>query len=72
MKAPKKYFDPEATQDVYCFGLLMWELFHEKVPFDGNTTTAIKLVLDNSRPMIQEDDSNEDPHCTEPIANLIR
>lgn len=41
MKAPKKYFDPEATMDVYSFGVMMWELFHEQVPFDGNTTAAI-------------------------------
>ena len=72
MRAPKKYFDPEPTMDVYSFGVLMWELFHEQVPFDGNTTAATKLVLDNTRPMILEDEGNEEPHCTEPIANLIR
>jgi serine/threonine protein kinase len=70
MKAPKKYFDPESTMDVYSFGVMMWELFHEQVPFDGNTTAATKLVLDNTRPMIIEE--GEETPCTEPMANLIR
>ena len=29
LKAPKKILDPLAVMDVYSFGVLAWELFHE-------------------------------------------
>ena len=39
--------------DVYSFGFLMWELWHEFVPFDNDLPMAIKYVLEeDSRPMI--------------------
>ena len=39
--------------DVYSFGMFMWELFHEYVPFDNDLKMAIEYVLDSdSRPMI--------------------
>jgi hypothetical protein len=60
----------------------MWELYHGIVPFDGNLTAAIQLVVsDNLRPKIREvqsDDENRSQHtnlmeyCTAPIADLIR
>lgn len=40
LKAPKKLLEPLAPMDVYSFGLIMWELFHEQVPFDGDIAAA--------------------------------
>jgi hypothetical protein len=46
--------------DVYCFGMLMWEIFHEILPFDRKLKECIKLVKnDNCRPKIMyNDDEN--------------
>ena len=45
---------------MYSFGFLMWEVLHEKVPFDGNVKTAIEYVVDeDARPMILTLDENE-------------
>jgi hypothetical protein len=49
--------------DVYSFGILMWEIFFETIPFDGNITECIKYVtVDNGRPRIrvQRDADDED------------
>ena len=29
LKAPKKIIEPLAAMDIYSFGVLAWELFHE-------------------------------------------
>ena len=36
LKQQKKRLDPTPQMDVYSFGMLMWELLYEKVPFDGD------------------------------------
>lgn len=50
--------------DVYSFGMLMWELLFEKVPFEGDVSMAVEFVVDqDARPMIQtlnELDQSED------------
>ena len=51
--------------DVYSFGLLMWELYHEHVPFDGDLKACTDYVLKDERPMIEtteevEEDEDED------------
>lgn len=57
LKFPKKVLDPTPEMDVYSFGLLMWELLHEQVPFGGDIKATIKLVVqDNVRPKIVTDD----------------
>ena len=39
--------------DVYSFGVLMWELLHEKQPFDGDLSSAIEYVVkQDARPAI--------------------
>lgn len=39
--------------DVYSFGIIMWELFHECVPFDGKLKECSKLILEEDfRPKI--------------------
>ena len=46
--------EPNAEMDVYSFGLLMWELWHEKLPFGGDIKEAIEVVLqEDQRPMIR-------------------
>ena len=45
---------PKIEMDVYSFGLLMWELWHEKLPFGGDIKEAIEVVLqEDQRPMIR-------------------
>lgn len=57
--------------DVYSYGILLWELWHEVLPFDSDLDMAIRYVLDeNSRPMIHI--GNGDKECNEQFANLIR
>lgn len=39
--------------DVYSFGLIVWELWHEHVPFDDDLIEAQKYVInEESRPKI--------------------
>ena len=35
LKQPKKVLDPTKQIDVYSFGILVWEVFHQHIPFDG-------------------------------------
>ena len=60
-----KMCEPAAAHDAYSFGLIMWEMFHTKVPFDNNIPECIKHVCSGERPKVEE------AH-TEPVANLIR
>ena len=40
--------------DVYSFGLLMWEILHEKQPFEGDLKAAAEYVVkEDARPMIK-------------------
>ena len=45
LKNKRKMPDPTAAMDVYSFGILMWEMWHEKLPFGGDLDEAIKVVL---------------------------
>ena len=40
LKQKRKLLDPTAKMDVYSFGLILWELWHEKIPFEGNMDEA--------------------------------
>jgi len=37
--------DPTAQMDVYSFGLIMWEIWHEKTPFEGDVKEATEVVI---------------------------
>jgi len=50
LKQPKKYLKPSRSMDVYSFGLVMWQLYHEKIPFDGNLVLCTECVLQDTRP----------------------
>ena len=44
--------------DVYSFGMILWELWHESVPFDNDINQAIQYVVkEESRPKIMQQDS---------------
>ena len=53
--------------DVYSFSMLMWEIWHSTVPFDGDLQLCQKYVVnEDSRPSI-------DPEIVEPeFAKVIR
>lgn len=56
LKQPRKKMDPTPEMDVYSFGMLMWEIFHETVPFDGDLKVCSDYVINSeSRPMIDEE-----------------
>ena len=83
LKTPKKILEPLTPMDVYSFAFIMWELFHEQVPFDGDIVATTRYVTkEDVRPRIEEendDDDEEDDEeapakisCSEPMAKLIR
>jgi hypothetical protein len=52
--------DPTAPMDVYSFGLILWEIWHEKLPFDGDLKEAIEVVVqEDQRPAIAEIGASE-------------
>lgn len=82
LKQPKKLLEPTKAMDVYSFGLIMWELYHESVPFDNDLKDCTEYVVNrDERPKIQtvneddedaEEDSSVKPVCSVPISDLIR
>lgn len=67
--------EPTGAMDVYSFGLVMWELWHEKEPFEGELSEAIEVVLkEKKRPYIAEnEESDEETGCVSAgMAELIR
>lgn len=71
-KAAESSMTPES--DVYSFGMLMWELWHQTVPFDDDVAICQKYVLiEDARPMISASkEDSEDSNCDEEMAKLIR
>ena len=52
--------------DIYSFGVVVWELLHNQMPFDNDLNLAKNFVLnEDARPQIQEEIDIE-------IARLIR
>lgn len=53
LKASKKRLDATWQMDVYAFGMLMWEVLYERVPFEGEVRSAIEYVVgEDARPLI--------------------
>lgn len=70
-------------EDVYSFGMLLWELWHEHEPFDNDVALCQQYVLkEDARPLIvteetkspdyDPDDEKQDLFCDNDIAKLIR
>lgn len=75
LKQPKKIPDATKAMDVYSFGVIMWEMFFETLPFDGSLQECIQNLELNQRPKIRvQSDLDEDDlkSVTKPIASLIR
>jgi len=53
LKQIKKITDLTAQMDVYSFGVMLWELWHQSIPFDNDIKQATQYVLkEESRPKI--------------------
>ena len=53
LKNAKKRQDPTPQMDVYAFGMIMWEILHEKIPFDGDQDSVVNYVVEqDARPFI--------------------
>ncbi|CDW78463.1 protein kinase domain containing protein [Stylonychia lemnae] len=80
LQNPKKYVEPTRHMDVYSFGMLLWELWHETIPFDNDLKLCQQYVVqEDSRPMIQMIDKydkqplqTDQKYCDEQIAKVIR
>ena len=66
LKSYKKMPEHYHFIDVYSFGMILWELWHESIPFDNDMVEAQKYVVnEESRPKIirsSKDLDNEDEH----------
>eukprot|EP00347_Sterkiella_histriomuscorum_P012447 403368538 len=75
---PKKQLDPTKEMDIYSYGMLMWELWHETIPFDNDLSLCEQYVVkEDSRPMIlTQNNTNSEIEssktCDEEMAKLIR
>lgn len=63
----RKVQDPTPEMDIYSFSMIMWEIWHETLPFDGDLPVCQQYVVqEDSRPMIENE--KIDPE----IAKIIR
>ena len=47
--------DPMEEFDVYSFGMIMWFIFTETIPFNNSVNTAYEFVVkENSRPKLPD------------------
>lgn len=46
LRQPKKLQEPTFSMDVYSFGVIMWEIFHACVPFNGDLKVCTEYVLE--------------------------
>jgi len=63
--------------DTYSFGMILWELWHNSIPFDNDTIQAQQYVLkEEARPKIlctqndNESDNNEEEEAKVESAGL--
>ena len=60
LRNAKKIEEPTPENDVYSFGMLLWELHHELVPFDDDLKECQNYVVnEDSRPRIQWNQKGE-------------
>lgn len=61
LRTPKKFSEPSKPMDVYSFGMLLWEIQHEEVPFDGDLRSCTSMLLnEDKRPFIECGDEESD------------
>ena len=47
---PKRIVEGNIRMDAYSYGIIMWELWHQEVPFDNDVSSAKQYVMEESRP----------------------
>lgn len=73
LKQPRKKLDPTTEMDVYSFGMLMWEVFHDCVPFDGDLKACTDYVVNSdARPKIDEEGMDRSMSEIAEMANRVR
>lgn len=51
LKNARQRVDPTPQMDVYSFGMIMWEVLYESIPFDGDLNAATEyIVQEDARP----------------------
>ena len=69
---PRRALEPDESMDIYSLGLLIWEVIHERVPFNGSLSECAEHISLNIRPLIRTK-SEEQPanQCSESLSLLI-
>lgn len=75
LQSPKKLPKLTKQMDVYSYGMIIWEIWHQNIPFDGDIVTAQEYVVkDESRPKIvqSKEDLDQDQYeeATDKVDNL--
>lgn len=63
LKMNKKILPITTEMDIYSLGMIIWELWHQSIPFDNSIVQALQYVVkEESRPQIitSIDDTNEE------------
>ena len=74
LKYQKKILEITTQMDVYSFGMILWELWHQSVPFDNDIKQATQYVVkEESRPKIVQspDDIDKEEEEKEEFKDAI-
>eukprot|EP00347_Sterkiella_histriomuscorum_P021348 403334300 len=72
LKNMKKMDDPTPEMDTYSYGMLLWEIWHELIPFDNDLKLCQNYVVnEQSRPQIMPNEGANNG-CDDEMAKLIR
>ena len=46
----KRIVEGNIQMDAYSYGIILWELWHQAIPFDNDVPSAKQYVMEESRP----------------------
>jgi hypothetical protein len=63
----RRIVEGNIRMDSYSYGIILWELWHQEIPFDNDVSSAKQYVMEESRPQIisgpndlSDDEEDED------------